>query len=386
MSSDEQLPRVLYVDDEANILFAVRRQQRKHLDITTCDSPTQAIELLENDPCFSVIVSDFDMPDMDGIAFLQAAREIAPDITRIMLTGKADLNAATRAVNDGHVFRFLTKPCDSEMLRESVIAGARIHELVTAERSLLERTLRGAIDILTQTLALSNPEAFGCASRLRRYVEALVRRLGLADSWQFSVAAMLSQLGCIAVPPDVVRRAYRHEALTSEEAIMLAEHPLTAGRMLRSIPRMETIAQMIELQTAEFDPKGDGSDPPPLGARLLRIALDYDALCNRAMAAPEAVRTLRASDAGTYDPEILDAVDALCRIEGLHEEMVIPIAQLRVGMIVVDPVMTMDGLLVVAAGHEVTDSLLLRLQNWARSKIHRVQEPLRVLVPDLSGD
>ncbi len=382
-SAEPQLPRVLYVDDEQNILLAVRRQQRKHLDLTTCSSPAEALELLRQDQSFGVIVSDFDMPGMDGIAFLQEAREIVPDTTRIMLTGKADLNAATRAVNDGHVFRFLTKPCDSDLFRESVYAGARIHELVTAERSLLERTLRGAIDILTQTLSLSNPEAFGRASRLRRYVEVLARRLGVENLWEYSVAAMMSQLGCIAIPPDVVRRSNRGEELSDEDRRMLAEHPMTAAKMLRSIPRMETIADMVELQEADFDAKNDGTEPPPLGARLLRIAIDYDASRNRGLAGPEAIRALRDAPAGVYDPDILPDLDELCRVEGFHNESVLPISQLRVGMIVVDPVMTLDGLLVVAAGHEVTESLLLRLQNWARSKIHHVQEPIRVLVPEL---
>jgi hypothetical protein len=263
-----------------------------------------------------------------------------------------------------------------------VIAGVRIHELLVSERNLLERTLRGAIEVLTQTLSLSNPEAFGCASRVRRYVDVLVQRLGIEDAWQYSVAAMLSQLGCIAVPPDVARKAYRVETLSEEEQQMLDAHPSMAARLIQAIPRMETIAAMVEQQTAPFDPKTDGAEPPPLGARLLRIALDFDALRNRGASGTDAIRMLRDRQPGCYDPEILAIADELGRLGGVHIESVLPIRSLRVGMIVVDPVMTQDGLLIVAAGHEVTESLLARLHNWARSKTHRVCEPISVLIPD----
>jgi response regulator RpfG family c-di-GMP phosphodiesterase len=371
------LPRVLYVDDEENVLLAVKRHQRKSFDLHTCAVPQEALERIRGGETFAVVVSDLRMPLMDGVEFLKAVQGLMPDATRIMVTGNADLESAKRAVNDGHVYRFLNKPCEPELLREAIHSGVRIYELVVSERDLLERTLRGAIEVLTQTLSLSNPEAFGRASRIRRHVVGLVRRLGLENPWQYEVAAMLSQLGAITVPPDVTRKAYRGQPLSVEEGSMLAQSPAVASRLLRAIPRLEDVAEMVRLQNAAC--KG-GAEEPPLGARILRLALDFDVLIGRGTSSSDAIKALRQAPEHTYDPGVLAAADELMLADGTHEERTIPLRELRVGMIVADPLATEEGLLVVAAGHEVTESLLERLHNWARSSVHRVREPIRVLV------
>jgi response regulator RpfG family c-di-GMP phosphodiesterase len=366
------------VDDEENLLLAVKRQQRRFLDLQTASDPRVALETLRADGDFCVVVSDLQMPGMDGVEFLKSVREIRPDTTRIMLTGNADLAAAQRAVNDGHVFRFMTKPCAPESLREAIYAGARIHELVVAERTLLERTLRGAVEVLTQTLALVNPEAFGRASRLRRAVATLIEHLGLPDPWQYEVAGMLSQLGIVAVPPEVAQKAYRGQALTPDEREMLNESPTVASRLLGEIPRLEQVAEFVRLQNADF--RADGAPEPPLGARILRVALDFDALRSRGQSVGEAVHGLRKAPAGTYDPDVLAHVHRLGVIEGVSSEAEVRLSEMRVGMVVVNPVTTTEGLLVVAAGHEVTESLLNRLRNWTRAGTHVICEPIRVVV------
>jgi len=229
---EAKLPRILYVDDEENVLLAMKRHQRKHFEIQTCSSPLEALEQIRKGESFSVIVSDLRMPGMDGVEFLRKTRALLPDATRIMVTGNADLDAAKRAVNDGHVFRFLSKPCEPDVMREAISSGHRIYELTVAERDLLERTLRGAIDVLTQTLSLSNPEAFGRASRISRYASALVKQMALENPWKYEVAAMLSQLGMVAVPPDVTRKAYRGETLSAVEINMLAQGPEAVDRFV----------------------------------------------------------------------------------------------------------------------------------------------------------
>jgi response regulator RpfG family c-di-GMP phosphodiesterase len=355
----------------------VKRHQRKSFDLQTCAVPQDALDRIRGGESYAVVVSDLRMPRMDGVEFLKAVQGLMPDATRIMVTGNADLESAKRAVNDGHVFRFLTKPCEPELLREALHSGVRIYELVVAERDLLERTLRGAVEVLTQTLSLSNPEAFGRASRIRRHVLALVARLALENPWQYEVAAMLSQLGAITVPPDVSRKAYRGQPLSIDEARMLAQAPAVASRLLSVIPRLEDVAEMVRLQNASCS--GD-SEEPPLGARILRVALDFDAQILRSIPSADAVKALRQAPEGTYDPRVLAAADQLMLGDGTLEERTIALRDLRVGMIVADPLTTDEGLLVVAAGHEVTESLQERLHNWTRSSAHRVREPFRVFV------
>jgi DNA-binding NtrC family response regulator len=161
-------PRILMVDDDPNILSAFGRNLRGRFEIDTALGGVAGVELFERKGPYAVVVSDFQMPGMSGAAFLAAVRERAPETVRIMLTGQADLQAAVDIVNRGNVFRFLTKPCDKETLSTVLEDGLRQYRLIRVEQELLENTLRGAIDVLTEVLALTSPEASpgppGCAT------------------------------------------------------------------------------------------------------------------------------------------------------------------------------------------------------------------------------
>jgi DNA-binding NtrC family response regulator len=101
---------VLFVDDEANVLNALRRSLRKEeFAVYFAQGPEEAVDVLkEND--IDVVVSDHLMPSMDGLSFLKMVKNLYPGIIRLLLTGHADLQMAIQAINEGEVFRFLTKP------------------------------------------------------------------------------------------------------------------------------------------------------------------------------------------------------------------------------------------------------------------------------------
>ena len=105
------LHRVLFVDDEPNILEAVRRSIRGPYEIVTALGGEEGLRRVDQGPPFTVVVSDLRMPVVDGMLLLKHVRERAPETIRILLTGHADTDAAIAAVNDGQLFRFLTKPC-----------------------------------------------------------------------------------------------------------------------------------------------------------------------------------------------------------------------------------------------------------------------------------
>ncbi len=102
--------RILFVDDDPNILSAYQRNLRKRFPISTALNAEQGLELLQSEGPFAVIVADMQMPGTNGIQFLRKAREKAPDSVRLMLTGNADQKTAMDAVNEGHVFSILNKP------------------------------------------------------------------------------------------------------------------------------------------------------------------------------------------------------------------------------------------------------------------------------------
>jgi sigma-B regulation protein RsbU (phosphoserine phosphatase) len=134
--------RVLLVDDDPNILAAFQRQLRKKADIQTALSGAAGLEILKSGAPFAVVVTDYCMPEMNGIEFLAQVRRISPDSVRMLLTGSADLAAAIQAVNQGNIFRFLTKPCASEELLEVLKVGIEEYRRIHKERKFNKRTRR----------------------------------------------------------------------------------------------------------------------------------------------------------------------------------------------------------------------------------------------------
>ncbi len=117
--------KVLFVDDDMNILASFRRRLGRRFDIATVPGGEQGLEVLEKDGPVAVVISDQRMPGMDGIQFLTEVKKRAPDTVRIMLTGNTDLTTAIKAVNEGSIFRFFTKPCPPEEMASAIEAGLK---------------------------------------------------------------------------------------------------------------------------------------------------------------------------------------------------------------------------------------------------------------------
>ncbi len=134
-------PKVLFVDDDPNILEAYQRQFWKQYQIDTALAGDRGLEAVAKNGPYAVIVSDLKMPGMNGVQLLSRVREMAPDSVRIMLTGFAEVQTAIDAVNEGNIFRFLTKPCQPDVLARALDAGIEQYRLITANRELLEQSL-----------------------------------------------------------------------------------------------------------------------------------------------------------------------------------------------------------------------------------------------------
>jgi len=129
---------VLLVDDEPNVVSALRRQLYRQFELYTALSGEQALELLSRaGDQIAVVVSDMRMPGMDGLTLLKEVQQRWPEVIRVMLTGNADQQTAINAVNQGQVFRFLTKPCPAEPLAAALQASLRQFRLHQAERRVV---------------------------------------------------------------------------------------------------------------------------------------------------------------------------------------------------------------------------------------------------------
>jgi response regulator RpfG family c-di-GMP phosphodiesterase len=370
--------RVLFVDDDANLLASLQRQFRGVFDTEVAPDGAAGLDVLAARGPFAVVVSDYRMPGLTGTEFLTKVAERSPDTVRILLTGYAELQTAIDAVNRGQVFRFLTKPCPHDILRGAVQAGLDQYALVHAQKDLLENTLRGSVKVFADMLGIANPRAFGKAGRLRKIVAALAETMALPNAWQLDIAAMLAFVGCVSVPEAVWAKLEHGERLTLDEEVMINKHPRVGYELLAGIPRLGDVAEAVRYQDRRFDGWDDtgltfSGTAIPIGARLLKVASDYDAAVQRGLGPGAAFLELEAHP-NYYDPTVLAALKQVVGRSGPGVLMRVPLTGLRPGMTLKDGLFNRHGVRMMAA-QEVTPALLSRIRNMT------LREPIPVWVP-----
>ena len=375
-------PRVLCVDDEPMVLDGLKINLRAAFEVVTAASGEEALARLGKDGPFAVIVSDMRMPRMSGSELLARARAACPDTVRILLTGQTEFGTAIQAVNEGQVFRFLTKPCPSDALKAAIQAGVEQHRLLGAERELLEKTLSGAVRALVKVLALADPTAFGRSERLRRTVVALTDRLSIAAAWPIEMAAQLSPLGSIQLPKPLVHKLNGGLAISAAEQELIEKASAHTDQLLGNIPRMEPVREILACPAIRSPQALHSATPEamPLGARILLVALHLDLLESSGHSPPQALAVLQARPE-QFDPVILTALAEVIAAEEAVEVADAPLAALEPGMVLAADLRSKGGVMLVARGHVVSEALLSKLKNFTGG----IAEPVKVLVHAARG-
>jgi response regulator RpfG family c-di-GMP phosphodiesterase len=354
---------ILLVDDDRQILDGYRRSLRGEFLLDTVLSGQEALDQIQTKGPYAVVISDMRMPGMDGIELLRRVKSVSPETVRIMLTGNADQDSAVEAINEGSIFRFLNKPCEKEKMAKTITAALVQHRLITAEKQLLEQTLSGCLQVLSEVLSLVNPAAFSRAERARRYIHHVVTAMKLGNPWQYEVAAILSQLGCVTLAPETIESVYKGEALSEQEQAQYNAHAGIGSSLLSKIPRLEPIAWMIDHQNRPVD-GGEAIDAPEMktGAEILRLVLEYEQLIHRGASRTEAAHQLAMKNKFradffealvALDPNAEDAEVRRCRIE-----------ELTPGMVIQQEVRCNSGALLISRGQEVTPTVIFKLKNF----------------------
>jgi response regulator RpfG family c-di-GMP phosphodiesterase len=357
-----------------------RRRSEDVADVSTTLSNTipagNGGEALEKTGPYAAVVTDMQMPSMNGIEFLRRVKQQFPDTVRLMLTGNHDLKTAIAAVNDGYVFRFLTKPCSADMMTSALTAALEQYALLTAERELLSGTLRGSVDLLADMLSILSPTAFGRTSRIRHICSDVCARLTVTNSWELTVAATLALLGCITVPEPILTRLDQGELLTEEEQSRYNEHPKVGGRLISRIPRLKGVAEIVERQNEPYRLTATlgATDRNGLAANILKTAMDFETFIAQGDSHADAIARLKV-DPGLYRPEVVEALAAcLPRSTTIRK---LKIMELSDGMILDENLMSLNGNLLLARGtaiNEVLRERLIMLVNTSRG----VKEPILV--------
>ena len=326
--SEKEKHRILLVDDEPSITKALHRLLRNagH-DIEMCASGEQGLERLKQAPCdYALIITDQRMPGMSGAAFLEQAKEIAPDSIRFLLTGYSDLRAVEEAVNRGEIHRYFTKPWDDDVLIAQVEKAleavalkrenVRLTSLIRQQNKQLYDlgvTLEKRVRQRTQALDMSNRELKSACRKLERsfletiqfvlsliettdpamgkymrHAASLARQLGaylgLAEHVidQLEIAGLLHDTGLFGFPEEL-RHKSEYE-LAGDQLKMFQQHPVMAAVSFEAVENLTGISEMVLHHHECYDgsgfPSGLGGEDIPLPARILAAVSDYCRVMN----------------------------------------------------------------------------------------------------------
>ena len=380
------MEKILFVDDDPMLLAGIRRQLRNEFDIDCAEGGAVGLDMINSGTHYAAIVADMRMPGMDGVEFLSSVAVRHPDPTRIMLTGNNDQETAVKAVNEGHVYRFLNKPCAIDELRETLKAAVERHRLRCLERDLMERTLAGSVKVLLDVMEVTNPIAFGRVCSLRGLAEKTAEALGAVNNWEIKIATLLSSIGWISVPDDIIQKVVLKQKLSIEEREIVERHVDVAYDLIKAVPRMGGVASTIRYQDKNFDGSGYPNDPIsgekiPLGSRILKVLNAVTPMGANMRPDPELCRNL-SMDGDEYDPAVVLIVqdvldhDAAIRSADHVEVLELPPSRLMSGEVLETDLCASDGTLLLSAGHQLTHLHITKLRRHPKYKM--IIEPATV--------
>ena len=357
---------ILFVDDEQNILTSLRRLFRRHArEVHIAESGKQGLQLLKEKQ-IDLVVSDMRMPEMDGAEFLKRVAKTWPGIVRILLTGYSDMSSTVAAINEGSIYRYISKPWDDNDIVMNVEHALefkfleedrnRLIELTerqnkelrflnaNLEKEVLKRTheLRNTLDELKDTNATMKKNYLGTVKILSSLIEMresrnrghakrvaeLCRQIG--DLFELKpehkqdlfIAAMIHNIGKIGLSDELLSKPLLE--LDNDEYSAFMKHCVIGEGTLMSLDSMSNVSKIIRTQFEKVDGKGypDNltSDEIPLGARILSVARDFDLLVNGNLDKKQhnessAISILENFNGKKYDPDVLEK---LCKIYGVR--------------------------------------------------------------------
>ncbi|NOY62006.1 MAG: response regulator [Gammaproteobacteria bacterium] len=407
---------LLCVDDEVQILKALQRLFRPlPYRVLTANSGKQALQILEQE-MVDVVISDMRMPQMDGAVFLERVADTWPQTVRMLLTGYADLSSAVDAVNKGHIYAYLSKPWNDNELTLAVRRAVKqqalevlvqrqnqelkqlneqLEDKVQARTAELRQTM-GFLEEANESLKKQYATSVKVFANLmdmrdggvaeagkghsRRVGEqarqlALKMELGAGDVQDTLFAALLHDIGKIALPDALLGRTYKEMSIG--ERLQFEQHPLIGQTALIGMEYLHGAAALIRSHHERYDGSGYPDklhgEQIPLGARILAVVNDYDALLTGNFStlhySPlEARDFLLGERRRRYDPVVVECFIALLedveqQSSGDRSEWCVKSKALKSGMVLARDLITKDGVMLLSKGHVLGDGLIDKIHN-----------------------
>ena len=356
--------KILCVDDEESILRGFQLNLRKDFELHLASDGVEGLEIFEKEGGFALVLSDMRMPRMNGAEMLAEIKKRDHEVSTILLTGHTDFDSAMAAVNDGNVFRMLSKPCPPERLIKVLNDGLEQYDLIRSKRILLDQTLRGAVDALAESLSTAKPLFFGRVQRVRRMAKELAMKQDVPNAWRVDVASVFSQLAYLALPENVTEDVYYRRDLSKEVKALLAKFPEDTRNILNKIPGLEEVGEILKSVDVQYRFEEEKEDGVRLAASILKVALDFDYYEEQGYNRSIIVSTLKERNKD-YDPKVTQSLSDLIVIaEETSTLQEIKIDDIDIGMRLSQELKLDDGFLIAAAGTDVDRQLLKVIRNY----------------------
>ena len=426
-SQDKLDATILFVDDEKNILSSLRRLFRPLVEnIITAESGAEGLEVLHSAKV-DIVISDMRMPEMDGAQFLEQVAEKYPETIRILLTGYADITSTIDAVNKGSIYRYISKPWEDndicltvehalkgkfleiEKNRLQALTESQNVELKELNEDLEERVqarteevrqTMGQLEVAHTSLKknyITTIKVFsniielreGCDNSLTRNIADLAHKIAKKidmsddDSQQVIFASLLRNIGRIGFSDELNRKPIN--SLNHDEKKQMINHPVIGQGILMSLDYLQNASALIRHQFEQYDGQGYPDKLQakniPIGARIITLANDYYSqqfglLSSQRLSMTDTLEYIKRNRGIRYDPKL---VDVLFEILGVTATTIVDVKEKRVkeiklntlklieGMILSRDLTMKNGVVLLAKGQKIDNSLILRIRKMENS-------------------
>ncbi len=400
MEEQNKKHKIFLVDDETEILSALRRVFRRQYDVEVFEFGGDALAAMENEQV-TVLISDMRMPVMDGAELLSKAKAVQPDTIRILLTGYSDMDSTAKAINEGEIFSYVSKPWNNNDLQLVVTQAVERYELnakvkrLNAELQLkneqlniINQGLEEKVQQRTKALVASNDKLSNSLKRQRDLFQGVVEmvnrivcdriedhqghskriafhcrmvaeELGLERALitRIYLAALTHEMGKVGLPDEILNTP--ESLMDNSQEYVYQQYVLKGADIIESIPTMAEVGEIIRHQNESWNGQGFpdklAGDSIPVGARILRVVMDYDNLIlgrklEESVSPEEGIRWLERDEAEVYDKAIVKTyIKVLNELPNSPENRIdhaVSSNMIRAGMVVSQDVILDDKVLV----------------------------------------
>lgn len=369
--------RVLVVDDVHENLLLLEKILKDECEVITAETGERAIMLATEAPQPDLILLDIMMPKMNGYIVITKlkASALTKDIPVIFITSMGDMKDEAKGLMLGAV-DYIVKPIKASIVKARVRTHLQLRQARHHIQGLYDETLTGIISLLNDVMTATNPVAYSRAARIRMHMRKIIKKLHVERAWEYDLAAMLSQIGCVTLDTDVLEKIYSGQDVPVESNDLFTRHPRLGGDLLKKIPHLEKVSEIVGQQEVSFEKAcgeklrsynvetGTGVSFVDLGVALLKIATTIDKFIKQGSTVGEAFHKVAAM-LDSVHPGLAELLDDAAQDEG--GIVALEINELRTDMVLANDLYTHKGMLLLSKETPLSTIVIERISAFNRS-------------------